>query len=426
MENSASPTVARQWWIAAMLFVLSTINSVDRLVLASVAPVLQSTFHLSNTQYSYIVMAFMAGMTLGQLPLGAMVDRIGVRFGLPFILVGWSAANMLHVAARQAWQFSALRLVMGVFESANYPGGLKTIGQIFAAKSRAAALGFFNSGFLLGSVLAPPVVVFTTQRFGWKAAFLIPGFVGVLWVLPWLAVYGKGSYSSAAAKAAAQTNFPDLLRLRQTWGAIAVRATTGPLSQFYWFWLPLYFVRGRGATMAQMARLSSVAYVFGACGNLACGWFSGWLIRGGMTVARSRKLTFIAAAVVCVISTALVPVTSSLVAADILVGVSFFGVTGMSCILLAIMSDAFPDTALARVGGLTGAGEGVVNVTLTLCTGIILDRFSFSYVFAAASLMPVVSTAALLSLIRDNAFRAVAATGAGTPGSSDCAPASRH
>src|SRR5215831_10866662 len=114
----------RAWWIAAMLFVLTTINCVDRLVLASVAPILQSTFHLSNTQYSYIVMAFMAGMTLGQLPLGAMLDRIGVRFGLPFILVGWSAANMLHVAARQAWQFSALRLVMGVFESANYPGGL--------------------------------------------------------------------------------------------------------------------------------------------------------------------------------------------------------------------------------------------------------------------------------------------------------------
>ena len=95
----------RKLWIAVMLFLISTINSVDRLVLASVAPILRDIFHLSNQQYSYIVIAFMAGMALGQVPSGAMLDRIGVRIGLPILLVGWSFFNMLHVAARQVAQF---------------------------------------------------------------------------------------------------------------------------------------------------------------------------------------------------------------------------------------------------------------------------------------------------------------------------------
>jgi ACS family hexuronate transporter-like MFS transporter len=390
---------SRQWWIAVMLFVLSTINCVDRLVLASVAPVLQSTFHLSNTQYSYIVIAFMAGMTLGQLPLGALIDRIGVRLGLPFILIGWSVVNTMHVAARQVWQFSALRLAMGIFESANYPGGLKAIGQTLPASSRGVALGLFNSGFLLGSVLAPPIVVFTMHRFGWRAAFVIPGLVGMLWVAPWFAICRKSSAAGATSGGALPARFVDLLRLRQTWAAVAVRATTGPLSQFFWYWLPLYLVRGRGATMGQMARLASVAYVVGAFGNLASGWFSGRLIRRGMEVGHARKISFLWGAALCVVCTALVPVTPWLFAADLLVGAAIFGVNVMSCMLLAVMADVFPESGLARVGGMTGAGEGIVNVTLTLCTGIILDRFSFVHVFAAASLMPFLATAAMLKLV---------------------------
>ena len=109
-------TVSRKWWIAVMLFLLSTINCVDRLVLASVAPISQSTLHLTNTDYSYIVFAFMAGMTLGQIPAGVLLDRIGARLGLPMILVGWSIVNVLHVGARQVGQFFGLRLAMGISE----------------------------------------------------------------------------------------------------------------------------------------------------------------------------------------------------------------------------------------------------------------------------------------------------------------------
>lgn len=391
--------IQREWWIAVMLFLLTTINCVDRLVLASVAPILQSTFHLTNTQYSYIVIAFMVGMTLGQLPSGALLDRIGVRVGLPLILIGWSVVTVLHVWARQVWQFSALRLVMGVFESGNYSGGLKAIGPNLPPRHRAVALGLFNSGFLLGSALAPPIVVFTAEHFGWKAAFAIPATVGALWIIPWLAVYRQPRAAAEPALTIGQPALGTLLRLRETWGVIAVRATSGPISQFYWYWLPLYLVRGRGSTMAEMSRLASIAYIVGACGNLVGGYFSGQLIRLGMDTARSRRLTFAIGTALCAGSTALVPLTSSLAYADLWVGAAIFGVNVMSCMLLAVMSDVFPQAVLARVGGLTGVGEGIVNIILTLSTGLILDRFSFVHVFLGASVLPLFSAALLFIVV---------------------------
>ena len=152
--------------------------------------------------------------------------------------------------------------------------------------------------------------------------------------------------------------------------------------------------------MTEMGRFASFAYVIGGLGNVAAGYVSGRLIRAGIQVDRSRKLAFVVGAILCTGSTAMVTVTKSIFTADLLAGIAIFGVSAMSCMLLAVMSDTFPQSALARVGGLTGVGEGIVNMTLTLGTGIILDRFSFGDVFAGATVLPVLSVVSLYTLVR--------------------------
>src|SRR5262249_18461315 len=154
------------------------------------------------------------------------------------------------------------------------------------------------------------IVVYTSEHFGWKAAFAIPAVVGTLWIIPWLAVYRQPRAVAEPALAIPQPALGKLLSLRETWGGIAVRAPSEPVSQFYWYWLPLYFVRGRGSTMAEMSKLAGIAYVVGACGNVAGGYFSGLLIRGGMDIARSRRVIFVIGTVMCSALTALVPFTS--------------------------------------------------------------------------------------------------------------------
>ncbi len=178
-----------RWHILFLLFLAMTINILDRQVLSLVAPELRDQLHLSNTQYGTIVLFFLLGMTVAQIPIGTVMDRLGVRLGYSLVFLWWSAANALHIGARSAAQFSMLRFLLGVGESGTYSGGVKAIGQWFPPEERALAAGLFNSGSLAGAVIAPPLVVYLMLKFGWQSAFLIPSLAGLVWLIPWLKIY---------------------------------------------------------------------------------------------------------------------------------------------------------------------------------------------------------------------------------------------
>src|SRR5215831_18367085 len=123
---SARPSIdLRAIWMVTLLFLLTAVNFVDRMVISSVSPILRSVLHFSNTQYSYIVFAFMLGMTLGQVPMGMLVDRIGIGLGLPATLAGWSIANIVQALGRSVGGFAGPRFVMGLFECASISGSVK-------------------------------------------------------------------------------------------------------------------------------------------------------------------------------------------------------------------------------------------------------------------------------------------------------------
>src|SRR5262249_40939175 len=97
---------------------------------------------------------------------------------------------------------------------------------------------------------------------------------------------------------------------------------------------------------------------------------------------------------------AMVPLMPTLGLCITLVALAIFGLNFSSCLLIALVSDVFPETTMARVTGLTGMGEGVMNMVLTLVTGVVVDRFSFAPVFVGAGVMPLVSVAAMFLFVR--------------------------
>ena len=401
--TAPAKATALAWWIAVLLAICLAINFVDRLVLATVAPTLLKQLHLTATEYSYIVFAFMLGMTLGQIPAGAFIDRAGSRMGLPAILAGWSFSNMTQALAKTVSAFSGLRFLMGLFECGNYSAGVKTIGEVFPVEQRALALGVFDSGSLIGSVIAPPLVVMIAARFGWRHAFFLPSVAGLLWIAPWTystRINRPPRHAEDMSRPAHNMTLSSLLRLRQTWGVVVMRAFSGPLSQFYWYWLPLYFVRGRGLSMTSMAGLASVSYLVGGCGQLGAGYVSGFLIRAGWPVDRARKATFIVGAALAAVCTFLAPLSQSSFHAALMIGMGIFGVNVMANHVIAVITDVFPEPALARVTGTTGMGEGIINMAMTLFTGVVVDHFSWVPVFSVAAFMPLGAVAGLLFLVR--------------------------
>jgi len=79
-----------RWTICGLLFVVTTINYVDRQVLSILAPTLQRELGWSETDYGDIVSWFSFVYAFGFLIAGRTLDRIGVKRGFAFAVVTWS------------------------------------------------------------------------------------------------------------------------------------------------------------------------------------------------------------------------------------------------------------------------------------------------------------------------------------------------
>ena len=116
-----------RWWIAALLFLSTVINYVDRQTLSVLAPELTKTLGLSQIEYSNILTAFLAAYTVMYVGSGFLVDRLGTRVSLALFMAWWSIANMAHALAQGVWSLGALRFLLGMGESGNYMAAFKVV-----------------------------------------------------------------------------------------------------------------------------------------------------------------------------------------------------------------------------------------------------------------------------------------------------------
>jgi MFS transporter, ACS family, hexuronate transporter len=417
-DQRAAPNAATdhriRWWILLLLFFAMEINILDRQVLSLVAPVLRDEFHLSNTDYGRILFCFLLGMTLGQIPVGMMMDRLGPRAGFCVIFTGWSLASFLHGLAGTVVQFALLRFLLGLNECGAYSGGVKVIGQWFRPSERAFAGGLFNSGSVIGAVLAPPLIVYLMGAFGWRAAFFVPSVVGLLWLIPWLLLYWEpwrhprlaradvvAATPAAENSASAREPQPSillLLTLAPVWGVVLIRAFGGPVTHFYWYWLPEYLKRDRGMTLQEIGAFAWLPFLSGGIGNIGGGWLSSHLIRRGWSVNRARKTVMILGGVLCLLAV-FIPFAPTAGAALAIICVASLGINAIAANLMGLIADLFPQQVLARVSAMTGVGDNVVGMLMMLLAGMVIDRYSYTPVFIAVGLLPVLSLTALMVLV---------------------------
>jgi ACS family hexuronate transporter-like MFS transporter len=80
------------------------------------------------------------------------------------------------------------------------------------------------------------------------------------------------------------------------------------------------------------------------------------------------------------------------------IGIVLFGHTFLSANMFAAVTDMFPDNAVGRATGLHGICGGLSGFLFPLLTGVLVDHFSYSPVFALAAIMPLAGTIALFTV----------------------------
>jgi ACS family hexuronate transporter-like MFS transporter len=386
------------------LFAATTINYMDRQVLGVLAPTLSRDLGWSEAQYGDIVSWFSLAYAFGFLGMGRLLDRIGVRRGFALAIVAWSLAAIGHAFARTATGFSVARAALGLGESGNFPGAIKSVAEWFPKQERALATGIFNAGSNIGAILTPLLVPWVALTWGWQWAFIAIGSLGFIWLAFWLLVYREPErhpklsarelayIRSDPVEPSEHVAWLPLLRHRQTWAFIIGKFLTDPIWWFYLYWLPKFLDAEYGIRLAQVALPLITIYLVADVGSVGGGWLSSALIRRGWSVNAGRKTAMLIAALL-IVPTMLAPRAGSLWVAVAIVSVAAAAHQWWSANIFTTASDMFPRRAVASIVGLGGFGGAMGGMLFQRATGRILDATGndYSIIFTICGLAYIVA-----------------------------------
>lgn len=412
-----------RWWIGGLLFASTVINYIDRQTLSNLAPFLKRDYGWTNTDYAYLVIAFRVAYSVGQTVCGRLVDRLGTRRGLTLSVIWYSAASMLTSLAGGFYSFAAFRFLLGVGESANWPAATKAVSEWFPKRERGLATALFDSGSSIGAALAPYIVLGVYFRWGWRPAFIVPGLLGLVWLVAWRWLYHRPEEhprvsaeeremilrdreeDEAEGAGRVRPGWGQLLRFPQTWGTISARTLTDPVWFFVTDWFPIYLV-AKGIRLEEGLFAFWIPFIAADLGNFFGGWMSGRLIKRGWSVGAARKalVVFGGLGVTTLIPTVF---TTNLLAIALLFGLATFAYASFTTIANVLPSDLFYSESVASVSGLSGTGAGLGTIVAFLLVGYVSDAragtgtAAFDPIIVVAGLIPLVGVALVLLLVRN-------------------------
>lgn len=386
---SVAPARIR-WGILALLFASTVLNYIDRQTLSILAPTVQAELGMSDTDYAGVVQLFLIAYTLAYLVVGWITDKLGPKLALAGFVAWWSIANMVTGLVQSAGQLGAARFFLGLGEAGNYVAAPKTVSERFPPKERGFAVGVYTAGAMVGATLAPPLIGWLALAYGWRAAFLVTGGFGFVWVAAWLLVFRKAPQAEAA-DSAAEPKWPlrRILSDRAVWGLAVARTITDPVWYFYLFWFPKYLIDARGMTLLGVAATAWLVYLAADVGSIFGGGASGRLVKRGVAPASARlRLMGVAACLAplgaLIATQPSIPFTYALGALVALAHMAFL----VNLTTLAV--DVFPQRQVATIFGFVAAGSGVGGILSTGIVGRFAEAADYGSLFLAmAALHPI-------------------------------------
>jgi MFS transporter, ACS family, aldohexuronate transporter len=408
--------VPLRWQIGGLLFLSTVINYIDRQTLSVLAPHLKTEFHWSNSDFALLIIAFRIAYAVGQAIAGRIIDRLGTRRGLSISVAFYSVAAMVTSMASGLAGFAGCRFLLGLGESANWPGATKAVSEWFPRRESGWAVALFDSGSSIGGAVAPFLVFAVTAAFGnWRPAFIVTGALGFIWLMVFRRVYHSpeshpkisaeerqlviNERDSGSIDPGQRLSYRTILRLPQTWGIVLGKALTDPVWFFITDWFAIYLV-SRGYKVEDSLIAFWVPFLAADLGNFAGGGASSWLIGRGWSVGKARKAVSIVGALGMTMLAPTVFVHSfSLMVACF--AIATFTYAALSTMIINLPADVYPTGSVGTVSGLSGMGAGIGTIAATYLTGAIADRMSFAPILIGASLVPLAGLAAVLLLVRN-------------------------
>jgi ACS family glucarate transporter-like MFS transporter len=394
--NNAAKTHVR-YFILMMLFIVTTMNYVDRATLSMAAPMMRKDLGLDAVAMGVAFSAFGWSYTALQIPGGWMLDRYGSRVVYGIGLLLWSLFTFLQGAVgfftglTALWMLFALRFLMGVGEAPAFPANSRITAQWFPNNERGRAAAIFNSAQYFALAAFNPLMGWILVAFGWEAVFYSMGLVGVALSFYWFKVVrdprthpkvnqaeldfiqtGGGLANLSDKKTEIKWSYiKALLTNRMMLGVYLGQFCLNTITWFFLTWFPTFLVQAKGMSILKAGLIASVPAICGFSGGLLGGIVSDWLLKKGKSLTFARKLPIIIGLVM----------SGSIILANyvtlewVVVGVmslAFFA-KGFGALGWVVITDTSPKEMLGMNGGMFNFCGNIASIVTPLVIGYILQ-----------------------------------------------------
>ncbi len=374
---------SNRWFLLSVFLLSSSINYLDRSALAALAPLVRAEFRLSNAEYGFAVTAFSITYAAGAPAAGWLIDRLGLARGITLVVSMWSLAS---AGVGLTSGFAGLlfcRALLGLAEAGGIPAAAKAIHAYLKPEERALGNSLNQGAISLGLMIAPPAATWIAATFGWRAAFLATGVLGLLWIVLW-----RAADPAIALQPQASAGY-GTMSARRMWGLLTANALSMVLYSLWTNWTTLFLTGPARLSLGEAAWYAWIPPLLAALGGLAGGWLSYKWIRGGMeTIAARTRVCFFAS--LAGLLTAAVPwLAGSAVWATAGISLSIFSVAAFSVNLYSMPLDHFGGAAAAFSVSLLVSSYGAMQAIVSPLFGWAIDTYGYAPVCAIAALTPL-------------------------------------
>ncbi len=348
----------RRGWIYVLTLALVTINYMDRSALGIVAQSVRGEFKLSPVEMGYLFSSFLWTYVICLLPIGILLDRFSARNINSIGITLWSLAM---AATAGVWSFATLivaRMVMGAGEATSIPSCGRIVREWMPAQERGVASVVWSAGSFVGPALGAIITASIASAWGWRAAFVILGVLGFVWLacnLTWFDRPEKVSWLSADERKKIVTErsagSPDgigmhgspgvvleLLKSPSQWGAMIAQASGIYTLYLLLFWLPSYLQDTKHLTIMKTGLYTAVPWAIAVPVSIVIGLVSDRLLQNDTLLAGGRRAIVIA----CILLAAVivfVPFTDDTTLILTLFALSLSGINAMISLNLSLVTD---------------------------------------------------------------------------------------
>ena len=183
MQNLSDekPVTGYAWYALALLTLVYVLNFLDRVIILYLFPLIKTEYKFTDLQLSLLgTTAFVIFYTALGIPFGRYADRGSRAKMIAVGLAVWSLFSGLTGFAWDFWSLFFCRLMVGVGEATLGPAAISLLADYFPPQKRATVTSIYSMGIALGAGFAAFFGGVLGQTYGWRAAFYVLGFPGVL------------------------------------------------------------------------------------------------------------------------------------------------------------------------------------------------------------------------------------------------------